>query len=787
MLQSKARWKIKQVDEARVEALSRELNLSKIATRFLVQRGIVEAETARQFISNSNSVVHDPFLMKDMDKAVERIKLAIEKGERILIFGDYDADGVTSTSLLYLLLKKMGAIVAFYVPNRFTEGYGPNEEAFRQAKEEGVSLIITVDTGISAVHEANVAKGLGMDLIITDHHEVPPEIPNAYAVINPKQEDCPYPNKNLAGVGVAFKLAHALLGRFPEEYVDLVSIGTIADLVPLLDENRYLAAEGLKKIRQNERIGIKALLEECSVSAHEVNEEHIGFAVGPRLNAAGRLDSADPAIYLLITEDEMEARELAVLLDDLNSERKEIVDHIVEEAVEQVNDLDQLPPVIIVKNEGWNPGVIGIVASRLVERYYRPTIVLSIEEETGLAKGSARSIEGFDLYQALSLCRQWLPHFGGHSMAAGLTMKVEHIHLLHEKMNDIALETVREEDWYPSITVDLPISLKEVSIEAIYELNKMAPFGVGNPAPKVLIENVNINEIRKIGANGDHLKISFQEDDNVLEGVAFQMGNVHDGISPLAKISAIGHLSINEWNGHVKPQLIVEDLKVDEWQLFDWRGLQKPWENNSLQGEKVIAIIFREDTQNLLDTLPDEWEICVIKNNDTIENTINILNKTVLFLDLPTSFFQLKQLLHNGGTPNKIYAAFQVKKQYYFDMLPTRDHFKWMYAFLRKQKTFHLRKHIAELANYKCWPENSIYFICQVFFELDFVKINNGVITIVENPMKRDLTESKTYRERMEQIEIESKLFYSSIRELKDLFSSFMKGESKEEKVNLTP
>ncbi|MFA9557177.1 single-stranded-DNA-specific exonuclease RecJ [Evansella sp. AB-rgal1] len=773
MLKAKARWKVTKADEGIVRHLSKELNVSTIAARFLVQRGFTDIEKANKFLHIDATAIHEPTLLKDMEKAIVRIKAGIDAGENILVFGDYDADGVTSTSLLYLTLKQLGANVGFYVPNRFTEGYGPNEQAFRHAKEENVSLIITVDTGISAVHEAEVAKELGMDLIITDHHEPPPTIPDAYAVINPKQEECTYPNPNLAGVGVAFKVAHALLGRVPEEYLDLVAMGTIADLVPLTGENRYLALAGVKSLSREQRPGIKALMEQCGINAQEMTEEQIGFMIGPRLNAAGRLDSAEPAIQLLISEDDIEAYELAIMIDDLNKERQQIVNDMAKEAEEQVLQQETLPPVLIVGQEGWNAGVIGIVASRLVEKFYRPTIVLSLNSETGLAKGSARSITGFDMFQSLSQCREWLPHFGGHPMAAGLTMKMEHIDLLQEKLNDIASSSVAPEDWERSLAIDLPVSIEEVTVEAIQDLYHLAPFGVGNPAPKVLLEKVELGQAKKIGSKEDHLKLSLKQNDAVLDGIGFRIGNILDELSLSANVSVVGQLSVNEWNGHVKPQIIIEDIKVDEWQLFDLRGEKEPWRKVNAPAEGVVAIVFREQSKNIVPSLPKEWKVMTYQDLDI--TPVDVLkNKHIVCVDLPESMDQLKQLFTKDIQPRRIYSVFIQEKDHFFEMQPTRDHFKWFYAFMMKRKTFDLNKNGNDLAKYKGWPISAVHFICQVFFDLDFVKINNGLVTVVDNPSKKDLTESFTYRQRIEQSEIENELFYSSSNELKKLFHSFL-------------
>ncbi|WP_096188255.1 single-stranded-DNA-specific exonuclease RecJ [Evansella halocellulosilytica] len=772
MLQANARWKINKPDEQLVEQLSYELGVSMIAARFLVQRNFNTADKAKAFLHINKQALHDPFTMKDMAKGIERTKAAIENNERILIFGDYDADGVTSTSLMYLTLKQLGAHVGFYVPNRFTEGYGPNENAFRHAYDEGVSLIITVDTGISAVHEAEVVKELGIDLIITDHHEPPPHLPEGFAVINPKRPDCEYPNKNLAGVGVAFKFAEALLGELPEQFLDLVAIGTVADLVPLIDENRFFVTEGVRRLQREQRPGLKALMEHCGIETKEMSEEQIGFMIGPRLNAAGRLDSADPAIHLLTCKDPSEADEIALMIDDLNKERQKIVSDMAKEAEQQVEEAD-IPPVIIVGKEGWNAGVIGIVASRLVEKYYRPTIVLSLDSEKGIAKGSARSIEGFDMFQSLSQCREWLPHFGGHPMAAGLTMNLDDIDRLQERLIQISHETMSEEDWIRSLHVDLPVNIHEVTIDAIADLMSMAPFGVGNPAPKVLLERIEIDTCKKIGAKKDHLKISFKQEDKSLDGIGFRMGDKHEALSQIAVASVVGQLSINEWNGHSKPQIILEDMKVDEWQLFDLRGDHNPLIKLShLPPEDVTVVVFQEKSFNRYD-LHEEWGIVTPNSTSILQQEPR---KYVVLLDLPESSSQLKLVLQSLHEPHRLYVCFDQddSESSFFEATPTREQFKWMYAFLKKRGTFDIRKYGSELARYKGWSEKSIQFMCKVFFDLEFVKIDNGLIIVEESPEKKDLVSSPTYKRRIEQSELENELLYSSYRSLKQQLEGYM-------------
>lgn len=597
MLQPNARWRILEQDTTEVTNLVNELNLSQVAARLLVNRGFTNPETASEFLMKDETAFLDPFLLKGMAEAVNRIQSAVEKNEQILVFGDYDADGVSSTAVLVTALKMIGAGCDYYIPNRFTEGYGPNNPALQWAKDEGYSLVITVDTGISAVTQADFAKEIGLDFIVTDHHEPPPTLPNSYTTINPKQPGCTYPFKELAGVGVAFKVAHGLLGRVPNELLDYAVIGTIADLVPLVGENRLLAKKGLRAFQTSDKTGIQALKDVCGMTAGEVEADHIGFAIGPRLNAAGRLDSAIPAVELLLAESREEADELATEIDRLNKERQKVVNDISKEAMDVVQEMDGIPEALVVAKEGWNAGVIGIVASRLVEKFYRPTIVLTIDPETGLAKGSARSIEGFDMFAELSKSRDILPHFGGHPMAAGMTLQSEHVDSLRERLIEQAKTGLAPEAFIPITTIDLTVAVDDVTIDVLKEIEELSPFGVENAKPKVLIDDVKLADIKRIGSDSSHLKFQFAGEEKTLDGIAFRKGDLFEHITPQASVSAVGTLSINEWNGRVKPQLIVDDLAVKQWQLFDWRSLQLNRVGARLEdlpAEKSIVIAFQE-------------------------------------------------------------------------------------------------------------------------------------------------------------------------------------------------
>ncbi|WP_099362030.1 single-stranded-DNA-specific exonuclease RecJ [Fredinandcohnia onubensis] len=775
MLQSKTRWKVNDYNQTNANLLVKELQVTPLVASLLVNRGLTTVQEAREFLEPDLLEFHDPFLLDQMDTAIDRINTAIKNEEQILVFGDYDADGVSSTTVMVTALKEKGANVEFYIPNRFTEGYGPNETAFRWAKSEGISLIITVDTGISALHEAEVAKELGIDLIITDHHEVGPELPVATAIIHPRKPNSQYPFKELAGVGVAFKVAHALRGEVPTDLLDVAVIGTIADLVPLTGENRLLAKKGIRALQNTKRPGLRALLKKAKIESNDISEETVGFAIGPRINAVGRLQSADPAVDLLLTNDLEEAAYIADEIDELNKERQQLVNQMTQEAIQEVEG--NFPPssnsVLVIAREGWNPGVIGIVASRLVDRFYRPTIVLSIDSQKGLAKGSARSIEGFNLYESLSTCRDILPHFGGHPMAAGMTLKVEDVADLRNRLNTIANEVLTPEDFQPITTVDAVCSIQDVSIETILELNKLAPFGMGNPKPTVQINDVEINSLRRIGSDQSHLKIVLQEDQIALDGVGFGLGHTVDGISPLSKVSVIGELSINEWNNNRKPQMMLQDIAVHEWQLFDIRGMRDFLSYlEKIKDDKLKLVSFAQETVQKLRLT--NHDVTVISSFEEATE-LQLESKHVVLLDLPEEDEMIK-VLFDTSFPNRIYTLFFHEQDHFFSTIPTREHFKWFYAFLAKKGPFDMNRYAHELAKYRGWSTETIDFMSQVFFELDFVKIDNGFISLSNQAKKRDLTESKTYQLKAKRIELEKQLLYSSYQQLKQWFDAINQG-----------
>lgn len=781
MLKSSTRWHIKDVCEEKVKQMQNELPISHITARLLIGRGIETPEEGSQFLNIQSDSYHDPFLLKDMDRATTRIKQAVSEGERILIFGDYDADGVTSTSLLVYVLRELDADYLTYIPNRFTEGYGPNESAFRWAKQQGVDVIITVDTGIAAWHEAIVAKELDIDFIITDHHEPPEQLPDAYAIINPKQADCHYPFKELAGAGVALKFAQALLGEPPTHLLDLAAIGTIADLVPLKGENRKIAFEGLPLIEKSSKPGIQALLQMCRLKGKPVNEEHVGFLLGPRINAAGRMESADPALQLLISTNDEEANEWAEHIDELNKERQQLVEKMTKQAVEIVEQEHKNDRVIVVAREDWNSGVVGIVASRLVGRYHRPVIVLTVDSETKEATGSARSIENFNLYANLAECRHILINFGGHTMAAGLTIAIDQVDELRITLNQLAEKQLQEEDFIPITTIDAECQIEHVTLAMLEEVAQLAPFGVGNPAPTFLLSSKQVSQLRKIGSKENHLKFQLKTEDKLLEGVGFHFGYLFHEVSQGATVNMVGQLSINEWNGYRKPQLMLSDLSVDDWQLFDFRGTKRISEVlDSLPPEKTQLIYFRPHTLELLELT--KWGN--LAYNPVLD--VGFFEQTRCYhilLDLPQSDKALVNWYHSLlYPPERTYTIFHHEENHLFTPIPTREHFKLYYAILKKEKQLAFPV-LTQVARSYQLTVNALQFMTDVFADLNFVTINDGVITFVESPASKALTESNTYQKKLQEIEVEKTLLYSSYEELKSFFQKTYDGIHVEEAI----
>lgn len=556
------KWQIYETDENKIKEIQEKYQLNKLLATILVNRNITEKEDIRLFLEPTRNDFHDPFLITDMEKAVQRIIQAIEKQEKVTIFGDYDVDGITSITVLKSFLKDRGLEVESYIPNRLEEGYGLNREAIEKIVNNGCQLMITVDCGISAIDEINYANSLGIETIVTDHHEPGNELPHALAVIDNKRKDSQYPFRELAGVGVVFKLIQAIgmkLNLKEEEYLkylDIVCVGTISDIVPLVNENRVIAKLGLMLIRQTKNIGLRSIINSSGYS--KIDSNSISFGIAPRINACGRMGKAEEALELLLSKNYNQVAELTQKLNEHNRERQETEKSIFENAVKQIQE-EHLEDknAIIVGGENWHHGVIGIVSSKITEMYFKPSILLSFEED-GIGKGSGRSIPGFDLHDALMQCMDTIEKFGGHSMAVGITVRKENFSQFKEEFEKITTEAHIDEIM-PVIQVDSKMDVKDINKDMVESIKQLEPFGEGNRMPVFAFKNLKIDSIRAL-SEGKHLKLTLKDNNTIINSIGFNLGHLAEEYHIGDKIDVVGVLEINSFNGVESLQINMKDV-----------------------------------------------------------------------------------------------------------------------------------------------------------------------------------------------------------------------------------
>lgn len=559
-------WILRHVDLREQMALASLLAISPLTASVLLARGISTKVEADRWLSPHQGATHDPFLIPDIEQAVDRLHRAVQTGERICFYGDYDVDGMSATSLYVLFFSRLGANVSWYIPHRLREGYGLNESALARLHGDGVTLLVTSDCGTTAHREVEAACRLGLDVIITDHHQGEELLPPAFAIMNPYRRDSRYPFPGLCSAGLAYKVVQAYQAKYGsgsvtlESLLDLVALATVADVVPLQDENRYLVRQGLDLISRGVRPGINALKSAAGVE-RVCTAETIAFRLAPRINAAGRLAHADLGVRLLTTESEEEAQQLAGQLEQLNRERQAIEEQTVAEALAAV-DSNTTSAALVVASRKWHLGVVGIVAARLVERYHRPAVVIAINEQ-GLGKGSARSVPGFDLYQALSECRDLLKGYGGHPAAAGLTIEESRLPEFVERFQDVAARWDAQHGRTPLLHVDAEVKLKDVGPRAVRELGLLHPFGAGNPEPVFVVRNLTMLDVRVVGEG--HLKLVVRQPGSMpVESIGFRLGELlaQRGLSSKASIDLACIPELNRWNGFDRIQLRIKDLRT---------------------------------------------------------------------------------------------------------------------------------------------------------------------------------------------------------------------------------
>ncbi len=548
-------------------AVSRQYGLPPVIATILLNRGVQEVET---FIHPSAEQLPDPFLMKGMEPAAQRILQALDRGEHITVYGDYDVDGITSTAILVSFLKEHKAEVNYYIPDRLEEGYGMNRAAIDKIAALGTSLLITVDCGITAVDEVQYAKECGMDVIVTDHHECKEELPEAYCILNPKQPDCPYPFKKLAGVGVVFKLLQALTTQMKfhmkeliEEYIDIVAIGTVADVMPLVGENRAIVKKGLELLKYTMNRGVRTLMETAKIDTSGLTTGSIGFMIAPRINAAGRMGDPKCAVELLLSKDDRTARRYAEQLDEENRDRQATEISILEDALNIIAYNREMEDdyVLVLDHEGWHHGIIGIVASKISEKFNKPCILISTGD--GMGKGSGRSIKGFNLFQALEECSGELVKFGGHELAAGLSVETERIDEFRKHINQYAKSVMNEADFVPKIYVDAELPIEYINMNTVERLMILEPYGMGNASPVFFARKLTVTYIRPL-SDGKHMKLTLAKGDNYVEAVGFNMGAYLEKIKLQDMVDIVFNLDINVFRGERQVQVLLKDLRFSD-------------------------------------------------------------------------------------------------------------------------------------------------------------------------------------------------------------------------------
>ena len=620
----------------------KEFNLNKITCKILSNRGFKNIIQLRKFLSPQLHQLYDPFLLLDMEDAIYMIKKTIDSKGKIIIYGDYDADGITSTSILYLCLKSIGANVDFYIPNRVDEGYGLSTEAIKSIIENNVSLIITVDCGISSVEEVQYCKNAGVNIIITDHHECKEVIPDTI-VINPKRYDSNYPFKDLAGVGVAFKLIQGLSTIYNNidiiNYLELTAIGTIADIVSIMDENRIIVKYGLKQLKNSSNPGIKALLENINIISDDINAGQVSFIIAPKINAIGRIADAKIGVELFTSDNEEVAIKLAIRLNHENKKRQEIEENILSQAEIYINDKIDIDKdyVFVLCSEDWHIGVIGIVASRLVEKYYKPVVILN--REGNIYRGSARSIPGFNIFKSFCQCSDLLIKFGGHEQAAGLSITCDNIKLFKDRINNIARGVFLEKTLSSSISIDCEINSEDISLKLIDEIAVLEPFGIGNPSPVFNFNCVNIEGIKTVGIQNKHLKLKVSRGCETFDAIAFHLGYNINCYSKNNTIDVLCGLGKNVWNGQENVQLMVKDIKPSKFMDF---------EDDYYKSLKNMIEVIKEHSDDNFSYF-NKFDFTDMSLEQVLDNTFN--NKSTLIL--LSNISNLKRAIHYNSN-NKI-------------------------------------------------------------------------------------------------------------------------------------
>lgn len=727
-------------------------NISKNVAKILNARSITDMSSVKKYFSDEYEEGYDPFLMYDMQKAVDRINEAIENEEKILVYGDYDADGITSTVLLVETLISLGANVSSYIPNRFDEGYGPNKEAFTKIIESGITLIITVDNGIAGVEEVDLANELGCDVIITDHHKIQDTIPNAYAIIHPEHPEGEYPFKKLAGVGVAFKLAHALLEIFPDFLLDLVAIGTIADMVSITDENRIFVKQGLELINEDPRIGLKILLELSNIDT-KVDEQTIGFYIGPKLNSIGRMDSAKLGLSFLMAEDAETARVLAEQIEKYNVERKQVTEDIVKDVISQIEKSNKKDNNVLMISGNYHEGVLGIVASNIVEKYQRPVFIMNNKD--GVLKGSARSIFDFNIYTAMNKISDLFLAFGGHTLAAGFSFDENNLDQIQDFLNSEYEEYKKNNELKSTKKIDIVTSLEEISYQFLNSLEILKPFGMDFEKPTVLLENAMVLNKSYFGSDKQYLRLTIADEVGNLECITFKDSDAFEKVEKNDIIDLLCTIVKNNFNGRTKLQAHIIDINIKEFLFEDLRFINydiSKIDNKAIKISKKI-----DDRDN---------NFYLYKDIEQLEENI----EDIYLLDIPNSKEYIEKIV--CLKPKKIYLICEEKQILSDVYLIDKDRLIKLFNIILStpNKKINIAQQLDKLLTTLKTNVDSLKIMIQIFRELNLITFENNTIKLNENYKKVDLKQSASFV-RMESIfEVEKILLKENITNINKAF-----------------
>lgn len=741
----KYNWIYPNYDENFIKELE-SYSISKNIAKILNARNITDMNSVKKYFSDEYEEGYDPFLMHDMQKAVDRINEAIENEEKILVYGDYDADGITSTVLLVETLISMGANVSSYIPNRFEEGYGPNKEAFTKIIDSGITLIITVDNGIAGVEEVDLANELGCDVIVTDHHKIQDTIPNAYAIIHPEHPEGNYPFKKLAGVGVAFKLAHALLEIFPDFLLDLVAIGTIADMVSITDENRIFVKQGLELINDDPRIGLKMLLELSGIDT-KIDEQTVGFYIAPKLNSIGRMDSAKLGLTFLMAEEPVTARALAEQIEQYNIQRKQVTEDIVKDVTSKIENSEKKQKNVIMVSGEYHEGVLGIVASNIVEKYQKPVFIMN--EKEGVLKGSARSIFDFNIYIAMNKISDLFLAFGGHTLAAGFSFKKSNFEKIEEFLDKEFEEFKRNNNLKANKNIDIVTSLEDISYQFLNSLDALKPYGMDFEKPTVLIENAMVLNKTYFGSEKQYLRLTIADEVGNLDCITFKDSVTFDKVEKNDIIDLLCNIDKNNFNGRTKLQAHIIDIHIKEFLFEDLRFINYDIANIDINCLKLSK--HRDDKDNNFYQYKD------------LDSLIDKEFEYIYLLDIPTSKEYLYKIINLK--PKKVFLICEEKQVlsdvYFIDKNRLIKLFNLILSTNNKQ--INVAQQLDKLLAVLKTNADSLKIMIQIFKELELINFVNNTIILNPDYKTVDLKKSSSFI-RMENIfEVENLLLKESI------------------------